>query len=212
MPTNSEMAARRDIDLYKKAVQKFGRIVVPMLNDIPKSLAFAHILRTNRDLEGSPDLTWDQRKGFMRVTHAATAGAGVSWNDAEALDKNAYVWGWDLNTAGPSLAHMNPSFFPEPSEDYWKCVYAQHALTPQVFNFLWKRRNPTLKSQYDAVVYGVTSWRKRISGWPYVRLRHLVTVELPYVFAVAKTNGTLSSKGFGIRPVLTASRTQQTLL
>lgn len=212
MPTNSEIAARRDLDLYRKAFQKFGRIVTPMLNDVPKALAFAHILRVNPKLEGSPALSWDQRKGFLRVTHAATDATGISWEEVEDLDKNAYVWGWDLNSAGPPFQRANAAFFPTSSPDFWQCLYARHVFGPQVFDFLWEMRDTSQSKQFDALVYAVTTWGKHVAGWSYTRLKSTVTVELPYVFAVAKINGTLSSKGFGIRPVLSSSRTLQTLL
>jgi hypothetical protein len=212
MPTNAEIAARRDLDLYKRAVQKFRRMLDPMLNDIPKTLAYAHILRVNTTLEATPAPTWDQRKGFLRVTHAATTATGISWDSVEDLDKNSYVWAWDLNSAGLPFQRANISFFSEPTEDFWKCLYARHVLGPQVFDFLWKRRDTTFPSQFDALVYTVTLWGKHIAGWSYVRLKTTLTIELPYVFAVAKINGILSSKGFGIRPVMDSGRTLQTLI
>jgi hypothetical protein len=146
------------------------------------------------------------------VTHAATTATGISWEEVEALDKNAYVWGWDLNSAGPTFQRSNVAFFPEPSADFWQCLYSRHVFGPQVFDFLWKMRDTTQPKQFDALVYAVTTWGKHVAGWSYTRLRTAVTVELPYVFAVAKINGTLLSKGFGIRPVMTTSQTQQTLI
>jgi hypothetical protein len=212
MTTNAEIAARRDLDLYKKAVQKFGRLLTPVLGDIPKSLAFAHILRVNSNLETDPVMTWDQRKGFMRVTHASTTAAGIKWDEVGDLNKNSYVWGWDMNDGGPAFHTANSSFFPEPTEDFWKCLYTKHAMGPQVFNFFWTRRNVAADMQYDAVIAGVSSWGKHVAGWSNVRLKALTNIELPYVFAVSKINGTLSSSAFGLRPVLSANRTQQTLL
>jgi hypothetical protein len=85
-------------------------------------------------------------------------------------------------------------------------------LSPQVFDFLWKRRDTTSPSQFDALVYAVTLWGKHVAGWTYTRLKTTMTIELPYVFAVAKINGILSSKGFGIRPVTDTGRTLQTLI
>lgn len=183
-----------------------------MLNAVPKSLAFAHILRVNPELESSPPLTWDQRKGVLRVTHSATTSTGISWDKAEELDSNAYIWGWDLNTAGPLFQRENKTLFPTPDTDFWQCLYAQHVFGPQVFDFLWKRRNPSSASQFESLVYAVTGWGKAIGGWSFTRLKTAVTVGLPYVFAVARINGTLTSKGFGIRPVMSTSRTQQTLI
>lgn len=212
MPTNAETTARNDLPLYKRAVQKFGRILVPMLNDVPKSLAFAHILRVDVSLNPYPDPTWDQRKGFLRVTHDAAEATGISWSSAQDIDSNAYIWGWDLNTAGPIFQRANSSFFPTPSADFWKCLYAQHALGTQVFNVLWKKRDTSKASQFDAVAEALTIWGKHIAGWSYVLLKRTVLVELPYVYAVAAINGTLSSKGFGIRPVLSSNRMRCTLI
>jgi hypothetical protein len=212
MPTNSEKMARRDLDLYKQAVQRYGRVVTPMLNDVPRALAFSHLLRVNPELSSSPEITWDQRKGFLRVTHDATAQTGISWETAEEISNNAYIWGWDLNTAGPIFQRANPSFFKTPTADFWKCLYTQHALGPRVFDFIWKRRNTNVESQFDAVVAAMLAWGKHIAGWSYTRLKHTLMVELPYVFAVAAINGSLVSKGFGLRPVLSESRMRRTLI
>lgn len=212
MPTNSEKLARQSLVLYKQAVQRYGRIVTPMLNDIPRALAFAHLLRVNPELVGAPAATWDQRKGFMRVTHVATEQTGISWDAAEEIPNNAYIWGWDLNTAGPIFQRANPSFFKTPTVDFWKCLYTQHALGTRVFDFLWKKRDSSNASQSDAVVTALLLWGKHIAGWSYTRLKHTLTVELPYVFAVAAINGSLNSTGFGLRPVLSESRMRRTLI
>jgi hypothetical protein len=212
MPTTAEIAARKDLYLYKQAVQKFGRVVIPMLNDIPKTLAIAHILRVNPALDDTPAPTWDQRKGFMRVTHDATIPTGISWNAATDMNSNAYIWGWDLNSAGPIFQRANPSFFPEPSVDFWQCLYAQHAFGARVFDFLWKRRDTAEATQFAALSHSLSNWGKHIAGWSYVLLQRTMNVELPYVYAVASANGRLVSKGFGLRPVLSSSRMQQTLI
>lgn len=212
MLTPAEKSARATTDWYKAAVQKYGRIVTPLLNDIPKSLAFGHLLRVNPTLNSLPDPTWDQRVGLLRVTFVAASQTGIDWDKATDITSNAYIWGWDLNTAGPIFQKANPSFFKTPTEDFWKCVYAQHALSAPVFDFLWKRRDPSNASQFDAIVDALLLWGKHIRGWSFTRLKRTLKVELPYVFAVAKLNGKLSSGGFGLRPVLSEDRFRRTLI
>ena len=209
MPNNVTIQAR---EAYQTAVQKYGRTVDPMLNDIPKSLAYAHIVSVNPDLLAEPPLSWDQRKGFMRVPHAAAVNANIAWTDIESLDRNAYAWCWELNDSGAELYKRNKSYFASPTEDFWKCVYTQHILGPLEFAHMWKLRNPHTTSQFDAVCYAVMSWKKRLGLWTYPRLVKTVTVDLPSTFALATNNGIITSKGYGIRPVLTAGRTRQIFL
>lgn len=201
-----------EIQRYRDANSRFGRVVSPILGAIPHSLAMAHICRVNPALLGNPAPTKDQRKGFMRVTHEATIDAGITWDAVEAQDTNAYVWSCELNSDGKLFAHTNPSLFATPNADYWMCVYTRHALGPVVFNVLWNSRNLTLKEGYPALVAAAQANSSNLLTWTPTDLRRLLVQTLPKTFELATRNGILYTSKFGIRPVLSAGRTQQILL
>jgi len=198
-----------DMGLYDRANRKYGRMVTPLLGNIPRSLTIAHLLRVNPNLLDVPPITLDRRRGFLAATQFGAITAGLRWSDLDVPPSCAYSWCREMNQCSLDFYQQNDDIFAEPSSDFWKCSYLRHVVGIPLFDVLWEQAT---NATYSGLVNAVNSQTKSPMGLPVASFKKLVLVDLSYVFSLAVKKGSLSSSGFGIQPVTDRNRTSRILL
>jgi hypothetical protein len=198
-----------DMGLYDRANRKYGRMIAPLLGNIPRSLAIAHLLRVNPSLLDVPPITLDRRRGFLAATQGGALAAGLKWVNLDDPTTCAYSWCREMNQCSLDFYQQNSDIYAEASSDFWKCSYLRHVVGTPLFDVLWEQAT---NSTYSGLVNVVSAQTKSPMGLPVASFKKLVLVDLSYVFALAVKKGSLSSSGFGIQPVTDRDRTSRILL
>ena len=196
--------------VYDQANRKFGRIIEPLLSDVPKSLVLGHVLRVNPDLADSliPNSTY--RRGFLKASREECQKINVDWSKLNDPMICSYVFLREFNAKAYSLYTANTSLFLTPSQDFWKCTYLRLSVGDPVFNQLWPGTVPsTVGHAYDEVMDWLDKQKKSIGGYPILKLKKLVFYDCNYVFEICRLYGTWKSSGFGREPVLNANKYRQ---
>lgn len=201
--------AHADFALFEKASQQYGRLIKPMMGEVSRSLALAHVLRVNPELLMTPPVTLDRRRGFMLATREGATAAGIEWKSLDDPSTCAYSWGREMNQGATDFYKKNTDIFTTPDDDFWKIIYLRHVLSVPLFDVLWGMATDTT---YSGIVYAVNTLRHSPMGLPIATLKRLVLVDMEYVFELALRKGGMKSSKFGIQPVMDKDRVQRILM
>lgn len=196
---------------YILADRKFGFLVDKFRQDVPRSLAIAHIAIVNPYNLNAPVIK-DYRRGCMRVSISACRRANTNWDKLTDPMVCTYAWFTDTNRVSYLLNSANPTLFPTPDEDFWKCAYMKVMLQDPAFDALWDIASPVAGKTggvYGQLSAKVGTLRGALPGWTVPKLRKQVLLDLETTFALAKLYGPLTSTGPGRPPYLSGDDTNR---
>lgn len=209
---SAQVKASQSRTLYQQAVERFGKLVNSYIGHFPNGMAIGHLIQVNPGLKTTLLPSADRRRGFMYAPFQESRNANLDWDSLDQPTNAAYVWGRDVNRIGSRLYTENSSLFSSPGEDFWRTVYLWHVLGDFTFRLVWDIRDTEQATVYDSIIYAVNATSKNFPGWPSYRLKHVVLLDCQFVFEIAKFEGSLKTKGYGIQPVLTKEAMKQVYL
>jgi len=196
---------------YVLADRKFGFIIDKFKQDVPRSLALAHITVMNPYNLNAPAIK-DYHRGCMLVSIAACRRANVDWNQLTDPLCCAYAWFTDTNRVSYLLYSAYPTLFTTPNEDFWKCAYLKVVIQDAAFDALWTMTGPVAGKPdgiYGQLKAKVETLKGSLPGWTIPKLRKRVLLDLETTFALAKLYGPLTSTGPGRPPYLNGDDTSR---
>ncbi|RKY28737.1 MAG: hypothetical protein DRP83_00115 [Planctomycetota bacterium] len=224
--------AAKNSGLYATARRRYGGNITAMKGDAPLGLLIGHVLRVNPALEDAPAIKRDRRRGFMKASINEARTVDIRDVQLDEPATCAFVYGREINRSASSLYTTYPSLFTRADRNLWKCAYLFVVLGAPIFNFIWQKANPIIKTTkepvfvrsgrggrgnwkieeevekssintaYDDILYAVNSMTAAPPGWRLTEFRKLVLVDCEYVFELWRLYGPEKMVGFGTLPVL----------
>jgi len=192
--------ALNSIDRFKAGQQQFLKVLQESAGDAPPALGIAHSVRYNADLEATPLISIQGRRGFLKLSRLDASIASVDWKKMDDPVVCAYAWGVGINKTGQELWKEYAVLFPAPDADFWNVTYLRYLVGKTVFDILWGYRDDTQPKVLDSIIYGGVNITKSIPGWGVDKMRTFLFYSLPFVAFLWPRGGRATSGGYGKLP------------
>lgn len=196
---------------FSMAQRNLATLASQYCTNIPTAFFFAHVIRVNPDMVHAPTAPSFEENpllhdsyGMFRNSPTAATDCGVAPAILTDPEMSAYVWCKACNVDARYIKGAYSAWFPEPSEDFWRCAYARTCLGDYTFDALLSEaaiNSNHISNVWERLTSVVSTRKKGIGPLSVIQLKKYVLFEFEFVAQLAKLKGRLYSSGFGIEPL-----------